>query len=129
MDTPPHALASIRRLEPDEFRLLWSEATNLIDQEDDALVEALDAIVDEPSVATWVCINLFVAAWMHFLGRNPPALRTLVLVFESIEMRASEEGVLEVTRACRLVCPYLAEVLDDDLLWTDFRLPGEEEAL
>lgn len=59
------------------------------------------------------------------LQRNPPELRSLLLSFHELQMDAMREGLEASVAACARTCRYLAEIDDDDLNWTGFRLPGE----
>ena len=86
----------------------------------------LGAAVDDERIPTWTCLLLFLAAWTSFLHRRPRSVRQLLIVFEDIEGRAEDENITDVTDRYRALCPYLQEVIEDDLNWTGFRLPGEE---
>ncbi len=116
----------------DSLRAAWAEVERLTELEDGALLEQLDDLIDsdiagEDRVPLSTLIVVFMAVWGHAVARRPPFLRSLLLPFESLEHRVEREGwSMDALRPVKLCCPYLQDVVDDDLHWTWHPIPGEE---
>ena len=122
-DTPEWPSASITAV--------WTEVQRLTALDDEPLLDQLDDLIDSDIVGRSrvplsTLITLFVAVWGHSIARRPYFLRSLRVPFESLEHRADRENALDVLAAVKNCCPYLQEVIDDDLDWTHHPIPGEE---
>lgn len=103
----------------------WIELRRLTGLPTKELISAIDDLTDREDIPTGVLLVVFHAVWHAVLFNDAPELRSLRLPFEMIESRARREGFHLACQACRSMCPFLAELIDDDLNWTGFLLPGE----
>lgn len=73
--------------------------------------------------------ELFQALWCteRFWDRDAGMARQLLLVFHDIEGSADGPEELRVIHYVKRACPYLAELDEDDLDWTGFKLPCERQ--
>ena len=103
----------------------WRDLRVLIEHPVGEIADALDDLVDRKDLPLGFLAFIYVAVWGAVLRTNPPDLRSLLLTFHALEMRALDERATDITDACKLSCQYLQEIDEDDLDWTGFTLPGE----
>lgn len=102
----------------------WHDLHEIVRLPIDRLLEVLDDLsLDLP---TWLLMIVFQTVWTSVLATRPAELRQLRLPFEGIEQRGHSEGLDQSVAICRDLCPYLREIIDEDLNWTDLRLPGDD---
>jgi hypothetical protein len=110
---------------PAQLLRFWTDIHSLTTLRGDELLEALDDLTLRRDLSVPLLLVVFHAVWNSALQSSPEDLRSLRLPFEWIETRASDDGYSESVAAIRSMCPYLPEIIEDDLNWTGFRLPHE----
>lgn len=120
LETPPWRVADVE--------YFWTELRRLTALRGDELLDTLDDLTSNLNLPTWLVLFVFELVWNAVLHSTPPMpsnLRALRLTFESIEQRPIEEGLAHSVDVVRSLCVYLPEIIEDDLNWTGFELPGE----
>jgi hypothetical protein len=109
----------------EDSRRFWQDLEAISRLADDDLVDVLGDLSARSDLPTWLLLVVFQAVWSNVLATRPSELRRLRLPFELLEQRGTEEGSDDTVDICRRLCPFLVEIIDEDLNWTDLRLPGD----
>jgi hypothetical protein len=114
-----------------EAHAFWGDVVRLVELDEEPLLDALDDLINSDiigpeTVPLDVLAVVFITVWSTVLARRPQFVRSLRLPFESLEHRAEREDSMQMLGPVRRLCPYLEEVIADDLHWSFHPIPGEQ---
>jgi hypothetical protein len=108
---------------------LWSLAAELANHSGPELYERADMTLNADTSSlppVWIRMELFQKAWSIVAAKSPRQLRSLTGPFMNLEQEAIESGQKDLQARTVSSCIWLPQLLDDDLSWTGFTLPGEK---